>query len=102
MQDTAECPWSGLPVVGWASIFGGHYPQAELAGRLLLRRADSAVLPHAWGHALVGLVKYEWNALDEPADDLPQAFVHSAQTGFLLYRECTFGLALTHGAGTIR
>jgi hypothetical protein len=80
-RHAAQCPWSGLPGVNWASIFGGHYPQPELAGRLLLRRADSAVLPHAWGHALVGLVKYEWHALDEVADHLPQAFVHSAQTG---------------------
>jgi ATP/maltotriose-dependent transcriptional regulator MalT len=96
VQDTPpSAPWSALPGVGWAFILGGHYAQAELAGRLLLRRSDGAGLPHAWGHALVGLVKYERNALDEAVDHLHQAFAHSAQTGFLLYRECTFGLALT-------
>ena len=94
-QTPSGAPQAGLPGVGWASIVGGRLAQAELAGHLLLNQADAAGLPHAWGHALVGLVKYEWNDLEGAADHFQRAFAQPEHMGFLLYRECTFGLALT-------
>ncbi len=82
------------------SINGGNYEIAERSARALLQQGTQANLSmfQGWGHYLLGLVTYEWNALEAAARHFIEGADLSYGIVWLISRQAMIGQALASQA----
>lgn len=84
-----------LMSTGVNSINAGKYEIAERTAQALLRQGTQAELPlfQAWGHYLLGIVNYEWNALEAAARHFTEGADLAYVNNWLIARNSMIGEA---------